>query len=220
MSDYGPAFERYEHLTPADPHASPLAILVAGVPGAGKTTLAEGLAKHLRAPVFSMDWQLGALTPFGLLTDENLEPLAELAVIAPLARQLQLGLDVILDVTGHQAAARRQYRRVAESLGARLLGVECVCSNTLAHRARVAGRDRGIPGWHPTVPWGHVLRMKGLWEPWTEPHLVLDSAKQDAETMLAMVLGEVAACRGARLGRAAVAAGAAGAARAGNGGGR
>ncbi|MBW8803584.1 MAG: hypothetical protein JF587_06940, partial [Catenulisporales bacterium] len=140
-------------------------------------------------------WQLGALTPFRVLTDENVEPLAEMAVVAPVARQLQLGLDVVLDVTGHQVAARERYRRVAESLGARFVGVECVCSDETAHQARVAGRDRGIPGWHATVPWEHVLRMKGLWEPWTEPHLVLDSAEQDAETLLGRVLAEVAASR-------------------------
>jgi predicted kinase len=201
MADYAPAFESYERLIPVDPSASPVAILIAGVPGVGKTTLAEGLAKRLRAPVLSMDWQLGALTPFRVLTDENVDPLAEMVVVAPLARQLQLGLDVVLDVTGHQATARDRYRRVAESLGARLVGVECVCSDAMAHRARVAGRERGIPGWHPTVPWSHVLRMKGLWEPWTEPHLVLDSAKQDAEAMLGLALEEVAASRAARPGK-------------------
>ncbi|GAA1993732.1 AAA family ATPase [Catenulispora subtropica] len=200
MTDYSPAFESYERLVPLDPSATPVAVLVAGVPGTGKSTLAEGLARHLRAPVFSMDWQLGALTPFRVFTDENVDPLAEMVVIAPLARQLQLGLDVVLDLTGHQAAARERYRRVAENLGARLVGVECVCSDTMAHRARVAGRDRGIPGWHPTVPWEHVLRMKGLWEPWTEPHLLLDSAKQDPEAMLAQVVEEVAASRAARAG--------------------
>lgn len=197
MTDYSPAFESYERLTPADPHARPVAVLIAGVPGAGKSTLAEGLARELRAPVFSMDWQLGALTPFRVLTDENIDPLAEMVMVAPLARQLQLGLDVVLDATGHQAVARQRYRRVAESLGARFVGVECVCSDTTAHRARVAGRDRGIPGWHPTVPWAHVLRMKGLWEPWNEQHLVLDSAKQDAGTMLTRALEEIAASRAA-----------------------
>ncbi|GAA2064962.1 AAA family ATPase [Catenulispora yoronensis] len=202
MTDYTAVFERYENLTPVDPDASPVAILVAGVPGVGKSTLAEGLARRLRAPVFGLDWQLGALTPFAELADEVLEALADVTLVAPLARQLQLGLDVVVDVTGHQAAERRRYRRVAEGLGARLVGVECVCSDAMAHRARVVGRDRGIPGWRPTVPWEHVLRMKGLWEPWTEPHVVLDSAKQDAETMVARVLDEVAAGRGAGAGLA------------------
>lgn len=197
MTDYEPAFQAYEKLTPLDPSARPVAILVAGVPGAGKSTLAEGLARELRAAVFSTDWQLGALTPFRVLTDENLIPLAEMMMVGALARQLQLGLDVVLDAPGHEVEVRARYQRVAESLGARFVGVECVCSEPDVHRSRVEGRDRGIPGWRPTVPWEHVQRMQGLWEAWPEPHLVMDSAKQDAETSLKQVLDAVAGARAA-----------------------
>lgn len=195
MTDYEPAFLAYERLTSLNPTATPVAILVAGAPGAGKSTLAEGLARELRAAVFSMDWQLGALTPFRVLTDENLTPLAEMMIVGAMARQLQLGLDVVLDATGHEVEARERYRRVAESLGARFVGVECVCSDADAHRSRVEGRDRGIPGWRPSVPWEHVLRMQGMWEAWPEPHLVMDSATQDAEMSLKQVLDAVAAAR-------------------------
>lgn len=197
MTDYEPAFQAYERLTPLDPSATPVAILVSGVPGAGKSTLAEGLARELRAAAFSMDWQLGALTPFRVVTNENQTPLAEMMVVGALARQLQLGLDVVLDVTGHEVEARERYQRVAEGIGARFVGVECVCSDATVHQTRVEGRDRGIPGWHPTVPWEHVLRMQGLWETWPEPHLVMDSATQDAETTLKQVLEAVAAARAA-----------------------
>lgn len=195
MTDYEPAFRTYEKLIPVDPAATPVAILVAGVPGAGKTTLAEGLARELRAAVVSMDWQLGALTPFRVLSDENIDALAEMVVIAPLARQLQLGLDAVLDATGHDVESRDRYRRVAEGIGARFVGVECVCTDPDLHRTRVEARDRGIPGWRPTVPWEHVRRMLGKWEAWPEADLVLDSAKQDPETSLKQVLAAVAAAR-------------------------
>lgn len=191
MTDYEPLFQRYERLRPLNPSATPVAILVAGVPGAGKSTLAEGLARELRAPVFSLDWQLGTLTSFQNLTDEDIEALAETMLIAGLARHLQLGLDVVLDVTGHDVVTRERYRRVASSLGARFVGVECVCSDPDVHRSRVEGRDRGIPGWRPTVSWEHVQRMQGLWEAWQEPHLVVDAATQDAETSLKQVLEAV-----------------------------
>lgn len=124
-----------------------------------------------------------------------MDPLAEMMVVAALARQVQLGLDVVLDVTGHEAETRERYQRVAESLGARFVGVECVCSDADLHRSRVQGRDRGIPGWHPTVSWEHVVRMQGWWEAWPEADLVVDSAKQDAETSLKQVLEAVATAR-------------------------
>jgi predicted kinase len=197
-TDYEHSFGGYQKLARVADAGSGVAILVAGVPGAGKSTLAEGLARSLRAPVFSIDWQLGALTPFRVLTNENASPIAEMMLIAAQARQLQLGLDAVLDALGHQSVDRRRYRGVAENLGGRFVGVECTCSDEAVHRSRVEGRDRGIPGWKPTVAWEHVLRMKACWEPWDEPHLVLDSAKQGPEEMLELALAEVRASLRAR----------------------
>jgi predicted kinase len=197
-TDYEHSFARYQALAPAADASPGTAILVAGVPGTGKSTLAEGLARALRAPVFSIDWQLGALTPFRVLTNENAGPIAEMMLIAAQARQLQLGLDAVLDTFGGAADDRRRYRAVAENLGGRFIGVECTCSDEVLHRARVEGRERGIPGWKPTVSWEHVLRMQARWEPWDEPHPVLDSAKQSPAEMLELTLEEVRASLRAR----------------------
>lgn len=56
--------------------------------------------------MFSVDWQLGALTL-----------VAEMMLVGALARQLEPGLDVAIDATGHDVEARNRHRRGAESLG-------------------------------------------------------------------------------------------------------
>lgn len=180
------AFRNYLKLEPTTER--PRVVLVAGIPGVGKSTLAESLARRLRAPVFSMDWALGALVPFGVLDDKNAYPLVALNLNASLARQVQLGLDVILDATGHTREERDRCRELTEQLGGVFVGVECVCSDERLQRERVEGRSRGIPGWHATVPWEHVQRMRGLWEPWDEDHLVIDSAFESPEACVQRVL--------------------------------
>ncbi len=166
----------------------PVVVLVAGVPGTGKSTVAETLGRTLNAPVFSMDWQLGALAVFGVLRPDNTGPLSEMMLTAAVARQLHLGMSAIIDATGHTRAARGRWQSLTGRLGGRFIGVECVCSDEQVQRSRVEGRSRGIPCWPATVSWEHVGRMKELWEPWEEPHLVLDSATGSPEVNLRRVL--------------------------------
>jgi predicted kinase len=190
------ALDEYEKVPPvARPAAAeqPFVVLVAGAPGTGKSTLAEAVATALRAPVFSADWQFGALVPFGAIRNDNGVPLGDVMLTALTVRQLQLGLSAILDTTGHQAEIRRRWRSLAERHGGRFVGVECVCSDESAHRGRVEGRVRGIPGWPSTVTWEHVGRAQGRWELWDDPHLVVDSAVTAPEAALRRVLAEIRA---------------------------
>ena len=173
-----------------DEAVPPVAVMVTGLPGAGKSTVAETVGKTLRAPVFSVDWQLGALTPFTLVRPDNAFPLAEHLLTASMARQLQLGVDTVLDGPGDQRRIRDGWRSLTENLGGVFIGVECVCPDETVHRDRVAGRVRGIPGWPSTVSWDHVRRMRDRWENWDEPHLVLDTTRPLADSV-AEVLAEV-----------------------------
>jgi predicted kinase len=173
---------------------TPVVVLFAGLPGAGKSTLAEAFGAELRAPVFSLDWLLGALTPFGLVRADNAGPLGDHLVRAHLARQLHLGLDVVVDTVALDAPGRARLRAVAAALGAVLVEVECGCPDEAVHRSRVESRSRGIPGWPATVTWAHVQRLRARADPWPEPHLTLDTTTPLA-TCLADLRATVRAAR-------------------------
>jgi predicted kinase len=136
-------------------------IAFTGLPGTGKSTLAEALAKETGVPAFAGDWLLGSLRPHGVLS--GLDQPAFLAMYYDLLgtlikRQLMLGQSAIVDCLVNADVADR-WAELAAQYDGRLRVVECVCSDEEMHRQRLEGRRRGIPGWHE-IGWDHVERMR------------------------------------------------------------
>jgi predicted kinase len=179
----------YQRLPKAhqDRSRRPCAVVLCGLPGTGKSTLAELVADKLAAPSFAFDWFLGALTPFGVVRPDNAAPLGNQLMTSALARQVRAGQSAVLDAGGFEHAERARWQAITEHFGGRFIGVECVCPDEAVHRRRVESRHRDIPGWPATVSWEHISRMREIWEPWDEPHLVLDTL-QPIEACLARIV--------------------------------
>jgi hypothetical protein len=45
------------------------------------------------------------------------------------------------------------------------------------HRARLEGRERGIPGWHDAGNWANVERRLAEFPPWTGEVLTIDAVR-------------------------------------------
>jgi predicted kinase len=162
-------------------------VVFSGVPGTGKSTLADAVGRRLGIPVFAADWLLGALTPFGgrhldRLLDVGSELLTTLAL-----RQLSLGQSAILDHPVEDPATRDRWRSLARRAGADFAVVRCVCSDPDTHRARVEGRRRGIPGWHDAGDWADVTRRLAGFPPWPADALTIDSARPHEANVAAVL---------------------------------
>jgi predicted kinase len=154
----------------------PLVVAFSGLPGTGKSTAAEALARAHRVPAFATDWLLGSLVPHGVLRGLPYEQLLALdrGLLETLVRrQLMLGQSAITDGLMDDDEARARAEWIGKE-GGRLVVVECVCSDAALHRSRIEGRQRRIPGWHE-VDWTHVERMRDRFRPLTVERLILDA---------------------------------------------
>ncbi|WP_328914932.1 MULTISPECIES: AAA family ATPase [unclassified Streptomyces] len=166
-------------------------IVMAGLAGAGKSSVAVGLGRKLAAPVVSVDpieaamWRagVGRGEPTGLAAYVVTETVAD-GVLA-------LGQTVIVDAVNAVEAARGQWRSLAKRHRVPLAFIEVVCSDPAAHRRRLEGRSRGIEGFvEPT--WEAVERQREAFAPWADHRLVLDSVV-DLSSNVATALEFVAA---------------------------
>lgn len=162
---------------------TPQLVIFTGLPGTGKSSVAEAVARQLRIPIFAKDWLEAVLlqnefTPnpkTGYLGYELLTVLAR--------RQLMLGQSVILDSVASSESIRSTWRDLAIEFGAQRRVIECICTDEDLHRRRLTSRQRGIPGWHE-LTWQDVQTVRDYYAAWHEPRLILDMGEPLEQNIL------------------------------------
>jgi predicted kinase len=144
-------------------------IVLSGLPGAGKTTIARELARALGAFHLRIDSIEHALRQSGV--DVEGEGYAVAYAIAE--DNLRLGRTVIADCVNPWALTRDAWRAVAERAPARAIDVEIVCSNLNEHRRRVESRQSDIEGHRLPSRTEVVTRDYHAWE---RDRVVVDTA--------------------------------------------
>jgi predicted kinase len=163
-------------------------VLFTGPPCSGKSTLAEGVAGILDAPVLGWDWAMAGLT-WCEPVQSALRSLDRAdyrrigwTVLANLAEaQLRQGRSAVLDGVA-RADHVAMVREVARRNGARSLVVLVSCADRQRLRARLDQRRRAIPGWHE-LSWDHVGSFR--WEPPADVDHAVDTADDPDPTDLA-----------------------------------
>ena len=164
-------------------------VVLSGLPGTGKTAIAEPLAKALGAPVFAKDWLEAPILQTGTVPRDQLSRVGYELLTTLARRQLEFGQSAVLDSVAGLPTIRLEWRKLAREFDASSFVIECVCSDSALHRQRLSVRQRGIPGW-PELSWADVERVRSYFTPWEEERLILDSVdslNENVEKAIAFV---------------------------------
>jgi predicted kinase len=160
-----------------------LFIILGGLPGTGKTTLARELARQLEAVWVRIDSIEQAIRAAGAL-GPDVRDLGYRVGYAVAEDNLRLGRAVIADSVNPLAVTRDAWLQVAKRAEAAAIEVEVKCSDLAEHRRRVETRTCDVPGLKlPT--WSDVASRE--YHPWDRGHLVIDTSRQSAEECVAVI---------------------------------
>jgi predicted kinase len=151
-------------------------IVVSGLPGTGKSALADRLGQELGAVVLSVDPIEAAMLESGIEQSFATGYAAYRVASTLVEANLALGQTLIVDAVSSVAEAKAWWPALAQTAGVSLAIIECICSDGRLHRSRLERRVRGL-GSFPEPSWEDVERRHEEWVPWTIARLVVDAVR-------------------------------------------
>jgi predicted kinase len=159
-------------------------VVLSGLPGVGKTTIARELATAMDAVYVRIDSIEQALRSAGWKVEGEGYSVAH----AVTEDNLRLGRYVVADCVNPRPLTRSEWLAVANRAGVRAVNVEVVCADIGEHRRRVESRAPDIAG-HSLPTWPEVVQRD--YRPWDGERLIIDTARLDVRQSVQAILSAV-----------------------------
>lgn len=157
-------------------------IVFGGLPAAGKTTLAQAVARERQATYLRIDVIEQALSGPESVAG-GVGPAGYLVAYALAESNLRIGGTVVADSVNPLAITREAWRRTAAAAGSTVVEVEVACSDQSEHRRRVETRIVDVAGLVPPT-WQQVVAHE--YQPWAGERIVIDTADRTRHRALAV----------------------------------
>jgi predicted kinase len=168
------------------PRRRPALVVLSGLPGSGKSTIAHELRQRVSAAVLQSDRVRKLLIPVpDYSTDESARVFG--AIHATLERLLADGIPAILDATTLEQRQRAPLARIAERTGARLILVWVQASEREVRRRLAARHAGGRAGYDVSDAGAEVYEMmRGRVEPIRGRHMTINTDRDYAPAVASL----------------------------------
>ncbi|WEX88592.1 AAA family ATPase [Sinorhizobium garamanticum] len=162
-------------------------IILGGLPGTGKTTIARALAKLLRAVHVRVDTIEQSIRASGAASSD-VGPAGYMAAYGVAEDNLNLGHTVIADSVNGLRVTRDAWLSVAERSATPAVEVEVICSDKAEHRRRVETRVTDVEGLSKPT-WKETIDR--VYEDWGPRPLVIDTATKGVDEVVADLISKL-----------------------------
>lgn len=162
-------------------------IVLGGLPGSGKTTIARALALRLGAIHLRIDTIEQALRSSGTLK-ADVGPAGYLVAYGLAEDNLRLGRIVVADSVNPVRATREAWLAVGERASVRVVEIEVICSDQEEHRRRVEARKSDIDGLR-LPSWRNVIERD--YEYWGGRPIIADTALKSVDEIVAELIAQL-----------------------------
>jgi predicted kinase len=150
-------------------------VIFGGLPGVGKTTIAQELARQIGAMHVRIDSIEQAIRDCTPVVPPALDEAGYRIGYAIARDNLRIGRTVVADSVNPLLITRDAWLRVGQNAQVDTIEIEVICSDSREHRSRVERRLQDISGLRlPT--WEEVILRE--YHPWNREHIVIDTANR------------------------------------------